>query len=98
MSTPAAILARVSDPGQHSENQVPDLRAWAKRRGLEVVVTYEFQESAWKGKGEGGSKAFDLALPLQGGGGHPDRRHHRQEGTGYPGPFLRPVSNHRLQR
>ena len=45
----AAILARVSDAGQHSENQFPDLIAWAQRRGLEVVVTYQFQESAWKG-------------------------------------------------
>ena len=45
----AAILARVSDAGQHSENQFPDLIAWAQRRGLEVVVTYQFQESAWRG-------------------------------------------------
>ena len=45
----AAILVRVSDPGQHSENQIPDLLAWAERRGLEVVATYQFQESAWKG-------------------------------------------------
>ncbi len=45
----AAILARVSDAGQHSENQFPDLIAWAQRRGLEVVVSYQFQESAWKG-------------------------------------------------
>ena len=45
----AAILARVSDAGQHSENQFPDLIAWAQRRGLEVVVTYQFQDSAWKG-------------------------------------------------
>ena len=45
----AAILARVSNAGQHSENQVPDLIAWAERRGLAVVVTYQLQESAWKG-------------------------------------------------
>jgi len=45
----AALLARVSDAGQHSENQVTDLIAWAERRGLEVVTTYQFQESAWKG-------------------------------------------------
>ena len=43
------ILVRVSDPGQHTDNQLSDLLAWAERRGLEVVVTYEFQESAWKG-------------------------------------------------
>jgi putative DNA-invertase from lambdoid prophage Rac len=45
----AAILVRVSDPGQHSENQIPDLLTWAERRSLEVVATYQFQESAWKG-------------------------------------------------
>ncbi len=45
----AAVLVRVSDSGQHSENQIPDLLAWAERRGLEVAVTYQFQESAWKG-------------------------------------------------
>ncbi len=43
------LLARVSDPGQHNDNQLPDLLAWAERRGFEVVVTYQFQESAWKG-------------------------------------------------
>ena len=45
----AGILVRVSDPGQHTDNQLSDLLAWADRRGLEVVVTYQFQESAWKG-------------------------------------------------
>ena len=45
----AGILVRVSDPGQHTDNQLPDLLVWAERRGLEVAVTYEFQESAWKG-------------------------------------------------
>ncbi len=43
------LLARVSDPGQHTDNQLPDLLAWAERRGFEVVVTYQVQESAWKG-------------------------------------------------
>ncbi len=45
----AAILCRVSDPGQHTDNQLADLTAWAVRRGFEVAATYEFQESAWKG-------------------------------------------------
>ena len=45
----AGILVRVSDPGQHTDNQLPDLIAWAEHRGLEVVATYQFQESAWKG-------------------------------------------------
>ena len=45
----AGLLARVSDPGQYTDNQLPDLIAWAERRSLEVVITYQFQESAWKG-------------------------------------------------
>ena len=45
----AGILARVSDPGKHTDNQFPDLIAWAERRSLDVVVNYQFQESAWKG-------------------------------------------------
>lgn len=49
MNTSAAILVRVSGPDQHTENQLPDLQAWAECRGLEVAVTYQFQESARKG-------------------------------------------------
>ncbi len=45
----AGILVRVSDPGQHTDNQLSDLLAWADRRGLDVVATYQFQESAWRG-------------------------------------------------
>ena len=44
-----AILCRVSDPGQQTDNQLGALTAWAERRGFEVAVTYQFQESAWKG-------------------------------------------------
>jgi DNA invertase Pin-like site-specific DNA recombinase len=44
----AAILCRVSDAGQHTDNQLSALTAWAVRRGFEVAATYEFQESAWK--------------------------------------------------
>lgn len=47
--TKAAILVRVFGPGQHTENKLPDLQAWAERRGLEVVFIYQVQESAWKG-------------------------------------------------
>ncbi len=47
--TRAAIWLRVSDLGQHTENQRPDLQAWADRRGLEVAQIYELQESAWRG-------------------------------------------------
>ncbi len=49
MTTKAAILVRVSGPGQHAENQLPDLEAWAVILGLEVVYVYEVRESAWKG-------------------------------------------------
>ena len=45
----SAIWLRVSDPGQHSDNQLPDLRAWAERRSLEVIQLYQVQESAWRG-------------------------------------------------
>jgi len=44
-----ATLCRISDPDQHTDNQLGDLTAWTERRGFEVVVTYDFQESAWKG-------------------------------------------------
>ncbi len=42
-------MDRVSDKGQHTDNQLSDLLAWAERRGLELAATYQFQESAWKG-------------------------------------------------
>ena len=45
----AAIWLRVSTGEQHAENQLPDLQAWATRRGWEVSKVYEVQESAWKG-------------------------------------------------
>jgi DNA invertase Pin-like site-specific DNA recombinase len=47
--TRAAVWLRVSDAGQHAENQLPDLEAWAQRHGLEVVQVYQLQESAWRG-------------------------------------------------
>lgn len=45
----AAIWIRVSTNDQHPENQLPELRAWAQRRGFEVVQVYTVQESAWRG-------------------------------------------------
>ena len=45
----ASLWLRVSDPGQHADNQLADLQAWAQRRDLEVVRVYELQESAWRG-------------------------------------------------
>jgi DNA invertase Pin-like site-specific DNA recombinase len=44
-----SIWLRASDPSQHPENQLPELKAWAVRRGFEVVQVYTVQESAWKG-------------------------------------------------
>ena len=49
VKTKVAIWLRASDPSQHPENQLPDLRAWAERRGFEVVKVYQVQESAWRG-------------------------------------------------
>ncbi len=49
MTDKAGVWLRVSDSGQHTENQLPDLQAWASRRGLEIVQVYELQESAWRG-------------------------------------------------
>ena len=49
MTTKAAILVRVSGPGQHAENQLPGLEEWAVSLGLEVVTVYEVRQSAWKG-------------------------------------------------
>ena len=49
MTTNAAIWLRVSDPGQNAENQLPDLEAWAERRGLAVAQVYQLQESGWRG-------------------------------------------------
>lgn len=44
-----AIWLRVSTGEQTTQNQFPDLQAWAARRGWEVVKTYQVQESAWRG-------------------------------------------------
>lgn len=45
----AALWLRVSTEEQHSGNQRPALEAEALRRGLQVVRTWEFDGSAWKG-------------------------------------------------
>lgn len=45
----AAVWLRVSTGEQHAANQLPDLQAWAARRGWEAVKVYEVQESAWRG-------------------------------------------------
>ena len=43
-----AIYARVSTEEQHTENQVPILLDYAKKRGWEVVKSYQEEVSAWK--------------------------------------------------
>ena len=43
-----AIYTRVSDPTQHTENQLPALLAWVQSRGHEFVAEYTENESAWK--------------------------------------------------
>lgn len=44
-----ALWIRASDPSQHPENQLPELRAWAARRGWQVVKVYRVEASAWRG-------------------------------------------------
>lgn len=56
----AAIWARVSTSDQHTENQLEVLRAWADRRGLEVVTEFVTEDSAWsKAGGNGKGAEFD---------------------------------------
>jgi len=45
----AAIWLRVSTGEQHAENQLPELRDYSQRRGLDVVEIYRVTESGWKG-------------------------------------------------
>jgi DNA invertase Pin-like site-specific DNA recombinase len=77
MSSGAAIWARVSTAGQHTANQLTELRAWAEQLGGEVVAEYVTEDSAWY-QGNGGSakgKEFEAkrAAMLAGvrGGQHP---------------------------
>lgn len=44
----AAIYARVSTDEQHTENQIPVLEDWAKKRGWEIVKVYAEDATAWK--------------------------------------------------
>lgn len=43
-----AIYARVSSDEQFTDNQLPQLEAYAKSKGYEVVAVYTENESAWK--------------------------------------------------
>ena len=56
----AAIWARVSTDEQNTGNQLAELRAWAERRGLEVVEEFVTEDSAWAANGGNGKGAeFD---------------------------------------
>jgi DNA invertase Pin-like site-specific DNA recombinase len=51
MPSRCAIWARVSADEQETGNQLPELRQWAARRGLEVAAEYVVDgASAWKGE------------------------------------------------
>jgi DNA invertase Pin-like site-specific DNA recombinase len=55
----AAIWARVSTDDQNTGNQLEQLRAWAERRGLEVVEEFVTEDSAWAANGNGKGAEFD---------------------------------------
>ena len=56
----AAIWARVSTDDQNTGNQLDQLRAWADRRGLEVVEEFVTEDSAWAANpGNGKGAEFD---------------------------------------
>src|SRR5215472_14862410 len=58
-TTRAALWARVSTSDQDTGNQLTELRAWAKAKGLDVVAEYVTEDSAWvKGNGNGGKGAL----------------------------------------
>jgi len=51
MPSRCAIWARVSTDEQDSGNQIPELRQWAVRRGLQVAAEYVLDRAfAWKGE------------------------------------------------
>lgn len=58
----AAIWARISTDDQHTGNQLDQLRAWAQRRGLDVVQEFVTEDSAWAASpGNGKGTQFDKA-------------------------------------
>lgn len=59
----AAIWARVSTDDQNTGNQLDQLRAWAQRRGLEVVQEFVTEDSAWASNSGSNGKGsqFDKA-------------------------------------
>jgi DNA invertase Pin-like site-specific DNA recombinase len=57
--TRAAIWARVSTHEQHTANQLEELRAWAERRGLDVVAEFVTEDSGWQNGNGTKGKEFD---------------------------------------
>lgn len=55
--TKCAVWARVSTIEQHNDNQLEELRAWVKARGLEPVAEFVTEDSAWS---TGNSKGADF--------------------------------------
>jgi DNA invertase Pin-like site-specific DNA recombinase len=58
---PAAVWLRVSTGHQDSDNQVPDLEAFAAHHGHVIKCRYQVSESAWNG----GTDAGDYRRTLQ---------------------------------
>jgi DNA invertase Pin-like site-specific DNA recombinase len=61
--TPAAAWYRVSTGHQDTDNQVPDVEAFATHRAYELARTYQVSDSAWKnGGGSEYKKLLEQAL------------------------------------
>lgn len=56
-----AIWARVSTADQATANQLLILRAWAERRGLEIVTELVTEDSAWQSGNGAKGKEFDAS-------------------------------------
>jgi DNA invertase Pin-like site-specific DNA recombinase len=62
MDERAAVWGRVSTTEQHTENQVPGLVGWARRKGLHVAVVFAVEDSASReGQARGKGLEFDKA-------------------------------------
>jgi DNA invertase Pin-like site-specific DNA recombinase len=55
----AAVWYRVSTGHQDTDNQVPDVEAFAAHHGYEITATYKVSDSAWK---DGGGKEYKALL------------------------------------
>jgi DNA invertase Pin-like site-specific DNA recombinase len=64
MTTKAAVWLRVSSGHQDSDNQVPDVEAFAEHHGYEIAERYTISESAWNGGKDGGEYRRTLKRAL----------------------------------